>query len=154
MTSDGGASALQPSFVLDPICCHVQSRPIPHHIGICWGFYIPTWFLDIHSALLFVIISSHYDHRSLQHLPALSQPTVLSPEAKGNPDSFSCYVGTTGLLLWLPVAASLAAKRSSILLLGNPKGIFLHIIPEKIKGKSGHYSWIRKLFCSSYQYPL
>lgn len=88
--------------------------PSPHHTGICWGFSIPTWFLDIHPALLFVIIYSHHDHRSLRHLSVSSfSAKCLVISDKGNPVVFSCHSGTTGNLLWLPRAFSFSRGKET-----------------------------------------
>lgn len=96
------------------ICSKYNQVPSPHHTGICWGFSIPTWFLDIHPALLFVIIYSHHDHRSLRHLSVSSfSAKCLVISDKGNPVVFSCHSGTTGNLLWLPRAFSFSRGKET-----------------------------------------
>lgn len=116
--------------------------PCPYHIGICWSFCIPTWFLDtqLFTALCYNFLSSWpWIPSTSACFLSLSQVScyqrqkeflLLSPVTQG-PHETCCG--------FLPYSISKAAERHHGLLapvltglLGNPKRI-LSIVLERIR---------------------
>lgn len=71
--SDGEASGLHPSFVLDwHLLPSTSMSRVPTTLASVEVSVFPPGFLTHILILLFVVIFSHHDHGSLQHLPAFS----------------------------------------------------------------------------------
>lgn len=117
--------------------------PCPYHIGICWSFCIPTWFLDTHphTALCYNFLSSWpWIPSTSACFLSLSQVScyqrqkeiLLLPLVTQGPHE-TCY----GCLVSFPFpeAKRYLSPLPPVLpgLLGNPKRIFFHIVLERIR---------------------